>query len=359
MTRYCEYYNTISEGLQLVNAINERINGISFPVDVNSLSLKDKMRCLHIAMDSPDMLSLLPYSYLLQVMAEYEWIKQTRPYYKVHSSLIPAIESTKLDVTWDQAGFGRVSPISIEFEYQATEALYLRSVLLSVTHIDDKDYADGIYGKASKRVNASRKAYIAHPDFSGYELAMIVDYNEKHKEDDDIMRMGQVEHSFLCVPLYNGQTLEERISSAANLMIPPGQTPAGDKFMSIEDIDPDQRKFMQLAMRAAVMVLALRTDPAFVTPEVLSKDQAKFVKTGDKKYVDKAIRNGKYGFLVGFDSAGVTPHLRRWHMAWRWYGEGKKLKRLVKIKPTIVRRDRLSEVPQGWHDELASGSGKD
>lgn len=326
---------------------------------------------------------LFPYAYGAQFCTEWQWLVNGRPYYKVHPSLLPAIESTKLDVTWDQAGFGTVDPIAIEFEHQVTDKFYLRSVLAAVVKRADPDYAGGLFENLHTHLPQKDgvepfAAFRTDPVIG--ELIMIMDYNEKVDDKDWEEMCGEVSHSFLCVPIYQDMSLEERIDNAAYLSplevdataVKAEMLTANAKGYTKEDadriaaslatvslVDPEQRKFTYMAMRALVMVLALRSNPDFVTPEVLAKDQAKFEATKDTKYVEKAKRNGKFGYLVGFNSAGVVPHLRRFHMAWRWYGPGKKQKRLVPIEPTIVRRDRLTEVPQGWHDELAKRDVKD
>lgn len=91
-------------------------------------------------------------------------------------------------------------------------------------------------------------------------------------------------------------------------------------------------------------------DPEIVEPIVLAKDREKYAKTGDRKYVEKAIRNHRFGFDVG-RRIEVSPHLRAASpAALYWTGPGRKVPRIRFRKGCVVKRNKLAEVPTGYLD---------
>jgi hypothetical protein len=101
--------------------------------------------------------------------------------------------------------------------------------------------------------------------------------------------------------------------------------------------------------RVVCTICLLADDPDVIKPDVLNDDIAKYESTGDQKYVEKAHRRGKVGWLVG---AGIEidPHFRRAHFALRWTGEGHKVPKIVPVKSAIVHRSKIAEVPTGYLD---------
>jgi hypothetical protein len=108
-----------------------------------------------------------------------------------------------------------------------------------------------------------------------------------------------------------------------------------------------------------------QSDESLITPRVLNRDLEKFKATGDQKYLDRAKRNGVYGWDVGRDipteaemetyrqqhgePGRKSPHWRMGHFAIRRTGEGHTDKKIVWIKETFVNKNLLKEVPTGYH----------
>lgn len=109
-------------------------------------------------------------------------------------------------------------------------------------------------------------------------------------------------------------------------------------------------KFLDPIIRLVVGLLVLAGDPEFCVPDVLGKHKAKFAETKDPKYIDKAKRNGKYGWTIGEHLESI-PHIRRPHFAIRHTGVGRSVPKLVPIKGSIVNRSKIN-LPQGYQDEL-------
>jgi hypothetical protein len=107
------------------------------------------------------------------------------------------------------------------------------------------------------------------------------------------------------------------------------------------------------------------SDTSLITPRVLARDREKFESTGDTKYIDRARRNGVYGWDVGRDiptqdemqtfryqqeePGHKSPHWRMGHFAIRHTGHGHADTTVVWIKETFVNKDLLHKVPHGYH----------
>lgn len=103
-------------------------------------------------------------------------------------------------------------------------------------------------------------------------------------------------------------------------------------------------------VRIALATLLLDRDPEFLQPHLLSKDAGKW-QWADEEHraalCKKAEKTrGRRGFLVGAKMETV-PHIRRPHMARRWYGKGRKKLKFVMVKGSIVHREKVVQVPTG------------
>ena len=101
-------------------------------------------------------------------------------------------------------------------------------------------------------------------------------------------------------------------------------------------------------------ICLLGDDSELIKPEVLSRDQSKFMETGDISLIKKAIRRGKYGFKVG-NVTEVSPHYRNPHLCLVWTGEGRKTPKIVVRKGSIVKRKIAATVPFGYDVENNDG----
>ena len=99
------------------------------------------------------------------------------------------------------------------------------------------------------------------------------------------------------------------------------------------------------------MLLSQDPDDELVIPDVLNCDVDKYNKTKDNKYVEKAIRRGKFGYKIG-ESLTVNPHWRKAHPHLYWTGEGRKIPRIKFVKGVIVHKEVVSKLPTGFIKEV-------
>lgn len=145
-------------------------------------------------------------------------------------------------------------------------------------------------------------------------------------------------YSYLAISLAAGASVEERMEQ-----------------LDRREYDSESTA-VQEALRYVIAVSLLGEDSELVEPDVLSKDRLRWEDTGDLAIVERAVRRGKRGWLIG-SHVDVAPHMRRPHVGLRWTGEGRRLPRIVPISGSIVRRKRISEVPEGYLDYRCPGCG--
>jgi len=106
------------------------------------------------------------------------------------------------------------------------------------------------------------------------------------------------------------------------------------------------RDIEESCVRLAITLCLLDKNPELIVPDVLSKDLQKWQDTQDQKFVDRAIRRGKYGWHVGRD-VEVVPHVRRPHPALFWTGAGRTVPIVKLRRGSIVHRDTIRRLPTG------------
>jgi hypothetical protein len=107
---------------------------------------------------------------------------------------------------------------------------------------------------------------------------------------------------------------------------------------------------LRACMRLMCTLCLLGDNSEIIKPDVLDNDRRAYEETSDPKYVDKAHRRGKIGWTIGADIE-VSAHFRRPHFGLRWTGPGGTIPRIVPIKGTMVHKDKLMAVPQGYLDD--------
>jgi hypothetical protein len=134
----------------------------------------------------------------------------------------------------------------------------------------------------------------------------------------------------------------------------------------LEKTAEEERETFKIVLQIVFGVCMIpQSDESLITPRVLNRDLEKFKSTGDQKYLDRAKRNGVYGWDVGCDipteaemetyrqqhgePGRKSPHWRMGHFAIRRTGEGHTDKKIVWIKETFVNKNLLKEVPTGYH----------
>lgn len=110
---------------------------------------------------------------------------------------------------------------------------------------------------------------------------------------------------------------------------------------------PESDKLVEMITRVTLAVHLLAEDPTIIEPDVLSKDELKYERTKDQKYVDKARRRGKVGWHIG-KTFETIPHYRRPHPALYHVGKGRKEQRIVFRAGSVVHREKMTKVPTGY-----------
>ncbi len=123
--------------------------------------------------------------------------------------------------------------------------------------------------------------------------------------------------------------------------------------------------------RLIVGIFVIGNNPDFLRPIVLEKDKEKFLKSGDKKYVDKARRYGINGYDVGSEiptseeikkmvaenteaekRGKVAPHVRAAHLGLYWTGVGRTIPRIVMVRQSLVNWKIVETLPHGFYGEV-------
>lgn len=119
-----------------------------------------------------------------------------------------------------------------------------------------------------------------------------------------------------------------------------------------KDKEPDRfvpRSELMKCFRLVVAIGLMANDPEIVQPVVLKSDELKYEETHNERLVEKAIQRGRFGWNVG-KAIEYMPHYRRPHFGLRWTGEGRLIPKIVPISGSIVKREKMTDVPTGYLD---------
>lgn len=109
-------------------------------------------------------------------------------------------------------------------------------------------------------------------------------------------------------------------------------------------------EILSFSIAAAIAIMAADKDSDILTPVLLQKDRDAYRLSKDDKYIERAKRKGLNQWDVGAHIE-CSPHMRRPHFGLRWTGKGGEVPKIVPIKGTIVRRNKMTEVPTGYLDD--------
>jgi hypothetical protein len=254
--------------------------------------------------------------------AERAWIKSNKPYYKLWPGIAKSLLNLKLDI-----------PVSmVKLPHQA----------LLIKLPEDQDFLgqDGFTCRTIVVAYGSKiKMNPVFPENSispNYKMIIVLsDWGERDQFD---------------CPVYYVQQLHIADNTTVEDSIPPLVHPTANVGLSLSI----ENRLNIVRLMAGVCLLG--DDSELVKPEVLNRDQSKFMKTGDISLIDKAKKRGKYGFAIG-DTSEVLPHYRNPHLCLVWTGEGKKIPRIVVRKGSIVKRKIATTIPSGYDMENNNGIG--
>lgn len=130
--------------------------------------------------------------------------------------------------------------------------------------------------------------------------------------------------------------------------------PVSETYIATPGIHPSLEaiKFFAKTIQIVAAVGVMAKNPDAVQPDVLNKDADKYQETKDAKYVERAIRNGKYGWNVGKELE-ASPHIRKSHFRRQWVGKGRTRQETVFVSGSVVMRRKMTEVPTGYLDECS------
>ena len=236
----------------------------------------------------------------LQIQKEYEWAIAHRPYYSVYPVAVQALQKIKLDVPCNLV---RLPLPTISIQFSEKEKFEICGHTVKAALVADKiTVVDDI-------------------SFRGFGAWLLAD--EVHD--------GIPVYWWVNAALRDEYSVEQELNALPSML----------NEVEIEVFDA--------VIRVVVGICLMTGDDSLISPDVLSDDRIKYEDTGDEKYVAKAHRRGKVGWLVG-RHVEVDPHYRRPHFGLRWTGHGRQTPRIVPIKGCIVHRRKLLDVPSGYED---------
>lgn len=243
-----------------------------------------------------------------QYRSELSWLEAKRPYYLVYPAIIPTL--VKLDLDLDSSLF----------------SLPLEVLSIRLPKTQNPFTFEDHGPQAIRVIQACLNPYITHygKPYSG--MTLWIDIGERLEG----------------IPIYVFRTFRQLKGMSVNQAL--------DELAisgSMKEGLQVPESLIYSCVKLVLTLCLLGNDPELISPDVLSKDRNEFERSGDQKYVEKAIRKGKRGWVVG---AGweVMPHYRRPHLGLRWTGEGRTVPKIVPISGAVVKRHKVVDVPAGF-----------
>lgn len=250
------------------------------------------------------------------VFSEYRWYEEHKPYYRLYPGVIKPflrVDIDKVDcgcfkMPTETLAIQIPSGCVVDGEYE------LRSVLIAMANVDDDKgiYADIEYGRIGATVPMQ-------------------------------MQPGNIMSAALTKPIKAGVMFGEMVGDTYDKMLKV-QMPTKSNTVLIP------KMLFDAAIKIVCVCLLLENDPEIIQPDVLNDDLAKFKQTLDPKYIEKAKRRGKFGWVIGRDIE-VSPHIRAASpFALYWTGKGRTIPIIRYRKGCIVHRELVEKVPTGFEN---------
>lgn len=257
-------------------------------------------------------------------LLEDDWYEQRCPYYKLYPGIIDALAKVRLDVPMELLKLP-VDPLEIRFPESFKE--------LSFSLNDKERFLSGmLFGRSRLRPVSDSFSAIINIVSETIDANQPVDYG--------FSTLSIYESKERNLSGYNyrkGQTVEEVLNTFEPQTLP-GHTSENNKW------------FVEQCVRLLVGVCLIGKDSDILEPEVLSADQKKYEETLDPKYVEKAIRRGKYGWSLG-KSLEKIPHYRRPHPAIYWTGKRPhQVPVLLWRAGSLVNRKVAEQIPTDYEE---------
>lgn len=263
-----------------------------------------------------------------QCLAEADFIADNRPYYNVYPTITKYLINLKEDKV--PVNLIKLPHRVVAFRFATTETAF---------NFEDNGITYGLRTAFVSYTNQDEILKVGGGKIENDMMIIWMDFGEEQT-------VQVSEHETVTLPVYTykilhvntNKTLEEAINDSKK---------GGYDGLQI----PDNVVTNIIRCIASCCLISRDLEDGLIEPDVLTKDREKYRETHDQKYVDKAIRRGKHGFLVGADLV-VSPHWRSGSpLALYWTGPGRTIPLYRTRKGAIIHRKKVKELPSGYDHE--------
>jgi len=249
------------------------------------------------------------YDSATEARCEYYWIRTGKPYYRLYPGVIKSflnLDADKVDTGLLKIPTDNTLMIQMPLGGVVVNGIELHNIMLCKANINDRQ-TNGMY--------------------------MMIEYAPEGIKPHD---NENIFTAYAMTPFKPGFML-------GTLLNEPSKTVEGGTALP--------RELHKAAMKIVAVCLLLENDPEVIQPDVLADDLEKFKQTLDPKYIEKAKRRGKFGWVIGRDIE-VSPHVRAASpFALYWTGKGRTIPIIRHRKGCIVHRELVEKVPTGFGGE--------
>lgn len=250
----------------------------------------------------------------MAINAEWQWIKQKKPYYSLFPSFAKGLQTLKLDIPCE------------------CMQMPLQHVLIRFPKGHET-----VQWEINRKIHSVQSflAAEAYDDAGGRGWVVSLEIGEEY---DGINPEHKIHpKSFMCFELIPGMSVDAAIDRLG-------------EYEYDEGIAVPIAAFKSCVKIMCGLAVLDETEKHLFTPDVLTADKRKFEETGEQRYIDKAIKRGKFGWKVG-ENYIVNPSYIKPHFQHYWTGTGR-TKKILKLKRGyFIRREEIREIPTGYLEE--------
>ena len=253
-----------------------------------------------------------------QMLLELMWFEGHRPYYNVYPGVIKGFLNLRRDNPVNQLVFPEPA-FSVRFAKGKEPFTFQYDGMTHATKsliVCKSPEVDNLLSKGKQKIQDDK-------------ILLYLDMGER-AFDVNV-------YTYIAMPLIAGMTIEEALYA-----LPPQPAPG--------PILPDE--FRRAIVKILSAICLLGDDVDLKEFDVLNKDFDKYLKTHDPKYIDKAKRRGKFGWVIGRrcedekSPTYVNPHFQHYHV-----GKGRTQIILKHKQGFFVKKETIKKVPTGHLDK--------
>lgn len=248
------------------------------------------------------------YNNEMDTRCEYYWIRTGKPYYRLYQGVIKPflkLDANKVDTGLLKIPTDNTLMIQMPVGGVIVNGIELRNIVLCKANINDRQTIG---------------------------MHIMIEYAVEGTEAHEYKKIYTANIS---TPFKTGLMLGEMLGALS-------QTVEGGIGIP--------KELYENAIKIVAVCLLLENDPEIIQPDVLNSDLAKFKQTLDPKYIEKAKRRGKFGWVIGRDIE-VSPHIRAASpFALYWTGKGRTIPIIRYRKGCVVHRELVEKIPTGFGD---------